>query len=171
MPARCATGVDDDGENRVLAEWKERGWVKPALSRDAFTAVLRETGKDLQAQGFAVYVGKQAEARLRAAMRGQLLPSPGSFAIASTGKTAVFHTDGSLPDFRDVKTNPMVAVCNGVVRVLSFIEIMALCGYQPELHNLATEPLSTRSPLAAAAIPAPLWVMALLAAATELNAS
>ena len=108
---------------------------------------------------------------MRAVMRRQMLPSPSSFAIVSTGKNAVFHTDGSLPDFRDAKANPMVAVCKGVARVLSFIEVMALCGYQPDLHNLATEPYSTRSALAAAAIPAPLWVMALLAAVTELNAT
>ena len=169
-PRRAAGAAAVGGEDRVLADWKDRGWVKPCVSRDEFTAVLREPGKDLQAQGFAVYAGKLAEARMRAVMLRQMLPSPSSFAIASTGKNAVFHTDGSLPDFRDAKANPMVAVCNGVVRVLSFIEVMALCGYQPELHNLATEPYSTRSALAAAAIPAPLWVMALLAAVTELNA-
>ena len=78
----------------------------PSVSRDEFTAVLRETGKDLQAQGFAVHAGKLAEARLRAAMLRRLLPSPDSFGIASTGKNAVFHIDGSLPELRDAKVSP-----------------------------------------------------------------
>ena len=102
-------------------------------------------------------------------MLWRLLPSPGSFAIASTGKTSVFHTDGSLPDLRDAKVTPVVLVSKDVARTLSFIEVMALRGYHPGLYNLATEPLGTRSSLAAKAIPAPLWVMALLAAVTELK--
>ena len=103
-------------------------------------------------------------------MLRQLVISPDSFAIASTGKTAVFHVDGSLPDFRDAKVNPVVSLSKDVVRTLSFIDVMALRGYHPELHNLSTEPLGTRSLLAAKAFPAPLWVMALLAAVTQLNA-
>ena len=170
LPGRDSVTADVDGEDRVLAEWKERGWVKPDLSRDAFTAVLRDRGKDLQAQGFALFANKLAEARLRAAMLRQLVISPDSFAIASTGKTAVFHVDGSLPDFRDAKVNPVVSLSKDVVRTLSFIDVMALRGYHPELHNLSTEPLGTRSLLAAKAFPAPLWVMALLAAVTQLNA-
>ena len=47
-PRRTTAADAVDEEDRVLAEWKERGWVKPTLSRDASTAVLRETGKDLQ---------------------------------------------------------------------------------------------------------------------------
>jgi hypothetical protein len=91
------------------------------------------------------------------------------FGLASTGKSAPFHMDGTLPDFRDCKANHVVAVDHAGARVLSFIEVMALRGYYPELHNLATEPFGDRTALVAKAVPAPMWVLVLLTAVTGLN--
>ena len=48
-------------------------------------------------------------------------------------------------------------------------EIVALRGYQPLLHNLATEPLGNRNALVAKAVPAPIWAKALLAAVAGLH--
>jgi len=77
--------------------------------------------------------------------------------------------NGTLPDVRDFKAHPVVMVDADSARVLSFVEVMALQGYRPEVHNLSTEPLGNLKALVAKAVPAPIWVMALLAAVTELK--
>jgi len=168
--ASDAAAVDEAVADRVFAAWKDRGWVTADSSREAYTAVLREPGAALKARCFADHAGKGSEATLRAAMLLRLRrDAPGWLGLASTGKSAPFHVDGTMPDLRDCKVNPVVAVDSDGARVLSFIEVMALRGYQPMLHNLATEPLGNRNALVAKAVPAPIWVKALLAAVAGLQ--
>jgi len=155
----------------TLEEFKKCGWVKTAMTLDEFTAPLQTPGNALQAQCFADHTGKGETAKLRAAMllRLRVMPPCPSFGIASCRPGAPFHVDGTLPDVRDFKANPVVKVDADSARVLSFVEVMALQGYRPEMHNLSTEPLGNQKALVAKAVPAPIWVMALLAAVTELK--
>ena len=90
-----------------------------------------------------------------------------SLGLASTGKSAPFHTDGTVPDLRDSKANPVVAVDHDGARVLSFVEVMALRGYTPALHNVSVEPIGNRAALAARSVPALIWLKALLAVSCD----
>ena len=166
--ARVAEATDDaDGEARVLAEWVTCGWIGEGEGA-ALQAERRTSGNALKQIFFAELAGRGPEAKLRAAMLLRLRGDSDQIGFASTGKTAPFHLDGTLPDFRDCRVNPLVAVDRDGARVLSFIEVMALRGYYPDLHNVATETIGNRCSLVANAVPAPIYVMALLAATTEL---